>query len=197
MCGRYYIEPDERLERLHELFAEAQRKADREGIAMKTGEIFPSDVAPIIANGKDQTPKAFPMRWGLPRLGGSGLVINARSETAATRPMFRESARLRRCLVPATNYFEWEHKDGEKVKYAIRPSGSELFYMGGFYIVPPDANLALFVILTRTPVESIAFIHDRMPVIVPQGKINDWLSPRISFYDMMIETVEDMAYKAE
>ncbi|NCB52255.1 MAG: SOS response-associated peptidase [Clostridia bacterium] len=196
MCGRYYIEPDERLERLHELFAEAQRKADREGIAMKTGEIFPSDVAPIIANGKDQMPKAFPMRWGLPRPGGSGLVINARSETAATRPMFRESARLRRCLVPATNYFEWEHKAGEKVKYAIRPSDSKLFYMGGLYIVPKEANLALFVILTRTPVESIAFIHDRMPVIVPQGRISEWLSPQVGFDELMLETTEELEYKA-
>lgn len=196
MCGRYYIEPEDRLERLHEIFAEAKRKTDNEGVELKSGEIFPSDVAPVIANGKDQTPGAFPMRWGYPRPGSSGLVINARSETAATKPMFRESTRRRRCLVPATNYFEWERREGGKVKYAIWPSGSELLYMGGLYIIPPETHLALFVILTRPVAESIAFIHDRMPVIVSQEKMNDWLSPQISFEELMKEQVEDMAYKA-
>jgi len=142
MCGRYYIEPDDRPERLHELFAEAKRRAENAGVELKSGEIFPSDIVPVIAPGKDRTPGVFPMRWGIPRPGG-GLVINARSETAAVRPMFRESVRTRRCLVPATNYFEWARKDGTKVKYAIRPGGEEPLFMGGLYIVPPEAPLAL------------------------------------------------------
>lgn len=195
MCGRYYIEPDDRLERLHEIFAEARRRADSEGVLLKSGEIFPSDVAPVIANGRDQAPGAFPMRWGFPRPGG-GLVINARSETAALKPMFRESARVRRCLIPATNYFEWARRENNKVKYAIRPDGAEFLYMGGLYILPPETRPALFVILTRPVAESIAFIHDRMPVIVPQGKLNAWLSPQVSFEELMNETAENMVYHA-
>jgi len=195
MCGRYYIEPDDRMERLHEIFAEARRRAANGRTEPKAGEIFPADIAPVIAAGKDLTPGVFPMRWGFPRPGG-GLVINARSETAAARPMFRESARLRRCLVPATHYFEWARTDGEKVKYAIKPDGSGLLYMGGLYILPPEAPPALFVILTRPTAESIAFIHDRMPVIVPREKTEAWLSPRTSFDELMKETVEDMVCQA-
>lgn len=195
MCGRYFIASDDRLERLHEIIAEAKHKAGKEGAALKTGEIFPSDVAPVIATGKDRTPGVFPMRWGF-ALPGGGMVINARSETAAARPMFRESARLRRCLVPATDYYEWAHGEGRKVKYAIRPAGSEMLYMGGLYIVPPETPLACFVILTRPTAGRIAFIHDRMPVIVPKDRIDRWLSPQVGFDALMTETAGDMEYRA-
>jgi putative SOS response-associated peptidase YedK len=196
MCGRYYIEPEDGLERLHEIFAEGRRRAANEGVELKFGEIFPSDVAPVIANGKDRTPGVFPMRWGFSRPGGGGRVINARSETAAEKPMFRESTRIRRCLIPATHYFEWERRDGKKVKYAIRPGDSGPLYMGGLYIVPPEATPALFVILTRPVAGSIAFIHDRMPVMVPRGKTDAWLSPQIGFDELLNETIDDVVYQA-
>lgn len=79
---------------------------------------------------------------------------------------------------------------------AIWFSGSELLYMGGLYVIPPEAPLAFLVILMRPVAESIAFIHDRMPVIVPQKRMNDWLSPRVGFEELMKDPVEDMVYKA-
>src|SRR5699024_9666729 len=100
MCGRYYVEPESSSELL-ELIAEAKRKSDE----VKTGEVFPSDTAAVIANNRQLKPTVFPMRWGFERRGG-GLVINARSETAAEKQLFRESAQLRRCLIPASCYFE-------------------------------------------------------------------------------------------
>ena len=164
MCGRYYVEPESSSE-LEKLIAEAKRKSDE----IKTGEVFPSDTAAVIANSRQLKPAVFPMRWGFERRGG-GLVINARSETASEKQLFRESAQLRRCLIPASCYFEWERCADGKVKYAIRPRGKELLYLGGLYTKPEPGALPRFTILTRKAADGISFIHDRMPVIVPKEK---------------------------
>ena len=115
------------------------------------------------------------MRWGYTLEGGRRL-INARSETAATRPMFRDGMRQRRCAVPATNYYEWQRAGGaRKEKYTIRPADGELFYMAGIYRI--ESGRPVFTILTREPAEPVAFIHDRMPVILPTDLVADWLDP--------------------
>ena len=103
MCGRYYVEPESDMDELAKLIAEAKRKSDE----VKTGEVFPTDTAAVIANNRQLKPAVVPMRWGFERQGG-GLVINARSETAAEKQLFRESAQLRRCLIPASCNFERE-----------------------------------------------------------------------------------------
>ena len=95
------------MEELAELKAEGRGKAESAGEAVKTGEVFPSDTAAVIAKNRQLKPAVFPMRWGFERKGG-GLVINARSETAAEKTLFRESAQLRRCLIPASCNFERE-----------------------------------------------------------------------------------------
>ena len=95
------------MEELAELKAEARGKAESAGEAVKTGEVFPSDTAVVIAKNRQLKPAVFPMRWGFERKGG-GLVINARSETAGEKQLFRESAQLRRCLIPASCNFERE-----------------------------------------------------------------------------------------
>ena len=149
MCGRYFIDiGDAELSRL---VSAAGRRA-----AVKTGEIFPSDTAAVIANSRSLRPAVFPMRWGFERPGG-GLVINARSETASQKPMFRESSRLRRCLVPASFYFEWGHGPGARVKYELYPERSGIVYLGGLYTI--DASgVPRFVILTREASPGTAFI---------------------------------------
>ena len=180
MCGRYFIDiGDAELSRL---VSAAGRRA-----AVKTGEIFPSDTAAVIANSRSLRPAVFPMRWGFERPGG-GLVINARSETASQKPMFRESSRLRRCLVPASFYFEWGHGPGARVKYDLYPERSGIVYLGGLYTI--DASgVPRFVILTREAAPGIAFIHDRMPVLVPPGRCGDWLSQRFTL-DELLDSAE-------
>ena len=180
MCGRYFIDiGDAELSRL---VSAAGRRA-----AVKTGEIFPSDTAAVIANSRSLRPAVFPMRWGFERPGG-GLVINARSETASQKPMFRESSRLRRCLVPASFYFEWGHGPGARVKYELYPERSGIVYLGGLYTI--DASgVPRFVILTREAAPGIAFIHDRMPVLVPPGRCGDWLSQRFTL-DELLDSAE-------
>ena len=109
------------------------------------------------------------MRWGF-ALNGA-LIINARSETAANKPLFCESMARRRCLVPASHYFEWEKRDGGRMKYAI--GAGRMIYMAGLY--RQEDGVAAFVILTRPPAEPIAFIHNRMPVILPPACHEAWL----------------------
>ena len=188
MCGRYYVEPESSSELL-ELIAEAKRKSDE----VKTGEVFPSDTAAVIANNRQLKPTVFPMRWGFERRGG-GLVINARSETAAEKQLFRESAQLRRCLIPASCYFEWERRADDKVKYAIRPKGKELLYLGGLYTKPEPGALPCFTILTREAADGISFIHDRMPVIVPKEKEADWLSQQLTLDELLGDAETDMEF---
>jgi len=88
--------------------------------------------------------------------------------------MFKDGLKNRRCLIPASSYFEWEKREKEKIKYDIRPVGNGMLYMAGLYRI--EGNKAVFTILTREPAESIAFIHDRMPVILPDDIRNDWLN---------------------
>ena len=148
------------------------------------GEIFPTDIVPVIANGREGgtrtggairpgRPRAFAMRGGY-TLSGSRRVINARSETAAERPMFSDSMRTRRLLIPASGYYEWLRHDKKAQKYAIRPGAGGTMYMAGIYRF--EAGTPVFTILTREPEPSIAFIHDRMPVILPREAAGDWLN---------------------
>lgn len=178
MCGRYYIREEDSASDLQEIIDQLNRK----GQTVKTGEIFPSDTVPVIANSKSMQPSPFAMPWGFTMPDGK-LIINARSETAAEKPLFRDGMQQRRCLLPASHYFEWEKRQREKIKYAIKPSGSDMLFMAGLYRI--EGNKARFTILTRTPADSISFIHDRMPVILPKEAMRDWLNLKYSATDIL------------
>ena len=108
-------------------------------------------------------PTPFSMCWSY-LLSNSKRFINTPSETAAGRVLFRDGMRQRRCLIPASNYVEWERNDSGKVKYAIRPRQSGLMYMahGQHFTASPAGEAS-----SPYPglVEEIRFIHDRMPVL--------------------------------
>ncbi len=101
-----------------------------------------------------------------------------------------------RCIVPASYYFEWEHlirnngktKTGDK--YAIQPQGSSMTWLCGLYRFEND--MPFFVILTREPGEQIRFIHDRMPLILPEHLVNDWINPDVDPDKLVGEAVTDV-----
>ncbi len=196
MCGRYYIETEDTAEELRAIIEEVRKKVIGENTTLKTGEIFPSDIVPVIANNKNLVPSTFAMQWGFPGVASKGLIINARGESATQKPMFRESTQKRRCLIPASNYFEWEKQGTRKIKYAIQPTESALLYMAGLYAIDPKSGLARFVILTRPAAEQIAFIHSRMPVVLPHKIKDAWLSPDNCFDDLLAGALGDMEFKA-
>lgn len=167
MCGRYWIEPDDA--QLMEIIAEMQRL----DVQAKTGgEIFPGDRVPALCRSRAGRVRPFAMEWGY-RLDGGRRIINARSETAAWKPMFREGMALRRCLLPMSAYFEWEKREDGKRKYRISPEERGVHYLAGIYRF--EGSNPVCTVLTTEAARDIAFIHHRMPVILSGGEEENWL----------------------
>ena len=190
MCGRYYIPDEDSAAELQEIIDQLNHKNPTSPI-IKTGEITPSDTALVLANNRSMIATPFAMKWGY-TLGNGRLVFNTRSETASEKPLFQDGMAQRRCLIPAAHYYEWEKRGREKIKYAIHPSNVELMYMAGIYRI--ENGIPVFSILTREPADSIAFIHDRMPVILPQDFMHDWLNPRIKAEELLASASLNMTY---
>lgn len=190
MCGRYYIAEDDPDVILAGYVAEAQQRADAMSIPLvASGEIRPTNVVPVIApNAKNRKPAVFPMKWGFIHPSRGMLVFNTRSETAAEKPLFSTSIDDRRCLIPASCYYEWQKCAGRKIKYEIKPKEGPL-YMAGLYIRSSTARLPSFSILTMDAVDSIKSIHARMPVLIPYRRIADWLSSEYPYQDGVREIV--------
>lgn len=173
MCGRYYIAEDDQAEELRQIIDSINRKYNGDGAVKTSGEIFPSETVPVIATSKAQKIMPFAMEWGYSTADGNRL-INARSETAAQKPTFMDGMLHRRCIIPASWYFEWNRNEKGKPKYAIGIDQKNVIYMAGIYRFEHDRPV--FSILTREPAESIRFIHNRMPVILPREAVRDWLN---------------------
>lgn len=173
MCGRYYIAEEDQAEELRQIIDLINRKYNGDGAVKTSGEIFPSETVPVIATSKAQKIMPFAMEWGYSTADGNRL-INARSETAAQKPTFMDGMLHRRCIIPASWYFEWNRSEKGKSKYAIGIDQKNVIYMAGIYRFEHDRPV--FSILTREPAESIRFIHNRMPVILPREAVRDWLN---------------------
>jgi putative SOS response-associated peptidase YedK len=182
MCGRYYIEIDDR--ELQDICdAIARDKQDREEqLEIKLhGEIFPTDIVPVQTGpGKYQA-----MKWGFAGFDGKP-VINARSETAMIKPMFRDSMQSRRCLIPASGYYEWSKGGGKKTKYRFYIPENPL-YLAGCYRKEPGSPALSFVILTRDACGGAEAIHNRMPVILPRAGIEPWFNNKTGFEEFQGE----------
>ncbi len=180
MCGRYFIEESPELRPIIEAMNRSPlvAKFQKSSAVLSQGEIRPTNVAPVIASSKTGNRAVFPMKWGFT---GKTLLINAKTETAAIKPTFREAWASHRCIVPASWYFEWEHtmmNDGKKKtgdKFMLQPKGSPVTWLCGLYRI--EEGLPCYVILTREPSEEIRFIHDRMPLMLPEQYIDEWIKP--------------------
>ena len=123
------------------------------------------------------------VRWGLipswvkdPREFTT--IINARSETASEKPSFRGSLRHRRCLVPATGFYEWTGKPGQKRPHLFRPRDGGLFALAGLaehWVGADGSELETMAILTTSANATMEPIHDRMPVIIAPEHFDVWL----------------------
>ena len=107
-------------------------------------------------------------------------MINARSETAHTLPAFREAMRLRRCLVPADGFYEWQRRGSAKQPFCFEVGDGGLFAFAGLWECWRDPSgqwVKSCSILTTTPNAVTSAIHDRMPVILGKGDYDVWLDP--------------------
>jgi putative SOS response-associated peptidase YedK len=125
------------------------------------------------------------LTWGLvPRtsLGGERGLINARAETAWEKPSFREAFARRRCLIPATGFYEWQRLDPKRRQpWLIRLASGRVFALAGLWEPPPaTGGSPTCTILTTEPNEIARPIHDRMPVILDPADYGRWLDPGLA-----------------
>ena len=198
MCCRYWTDKSPELRAIVEemnrspLVAKWQKTT---GITTY-GEIRPTNVVPVIAPDRSGNRAVFPMKWGF---SGKSLLLNARVETAGTKPTFRDAWAKHRCIVPASWYFEWEHlrgNDGRTKtgdKYMIQPKDSAITWLCGLYRI--EDGFPVFVILTREPGEEIRFIHDRMPLILPEDLTSAWIRPETRPEELLPSALTDMMYE--
>ncbi|MBC3888341.1 SOS response-associated peptidase [Acetobacterium paludosum] len=170
MCGRYILFSDKEERAIKAIVEEVNKKYHT---VIKKGDIYPTDLAPVYALRPDQRGMDLELkRWGYNRQFGKKktLLINARSETVLEKAAFRDDFLNRRCLIPAVAFYEWNE---EKEKF--RFSGTdELIYLGGFYHGQTEGSDA-FLIMTKPSVETVAQIHNRMPVLIPADLAMDFL----------------------
>ena len=149
--------------------------------------IAPSQAVPVIRQEGPDKRSAVSARWGLlPSWAKEGQdmprPINAKSETAALKPMFRHAFRKSRILVPADAFYEWKTLAGKKQPYLIRMRDASPFGMAGLleYWQGPQEQVLSFAVLTTQPNPLMAQIHDRMSVIVKPEDYARWLDPELS-----------------
>ena len=171
MCGRYtFTDPDAVMKAIARL-----------GIKMAAGTALPKryNVAPTQTMPVVRGDTLAAMRWGhLVQWGleaKPNLLINARSETTATKPTFKKALQAHRCVVPADGFFEWLRSGTSKQPYFMQVQDGAPFWMAGLYWEASDDLPETYLVLTTTPNEVMAPIHDRMPVIIPPDTFDFWL----------------------
>ncbi|MDD9937056.1 MAG: SOS response-associated peptidase [Myxococcales bacterium] len=179
MCGRFTLNLAELADLKLPLgldYVEITEWAPRYNIA-------PTQLAPVVVQNGSRVLRA--LRWGLvphwakdPSIGNR--MINARVESIAAKPAFRDAFRRHRCVVPATGYYEWQPVPGEKRKqpHWFHPERDELLSMAGLWDrwrAPDGQLLESFTVVTTAANDLVAPIHDRMPLTLPREDREAWL----------------------
>jgi len=180
MCGRFTLtaDPDELREVFSWITFPEKQFAPRYNIA-------PTQPIAVVTNTGENKLDFF--TWGLipfwakdPSIGSR--MINARSETLAEKPSFKNAFKRRRCLILADGFYEWQKIPGEKAKQPIyiRMKESEPFTFAGLWEdwhSTDGSQILSATIITTSPNKLIEPIHNRMPVILPESAYRQWLAP--------------------
>src|ERR1039458_4683360 len=179
MCGRFRLSRRKQIVEEHFSVSGKQEWDPRYNIAPT------QPVVVIRQNPKEPIRELSLVRWGLipswaKDQSVAARMINARSETAATKPAFRDSLKFRRCLIPADAFYEWSRTGKTKQPYCLEVNEGEGFAFAGLWDGWKDANgnwVKTCSILTTTPNAVTAPVHDRMPVILDSDSYDLWLDP--------------------
>ena len=183
MCGRY------RLSRRKLLIEEYFDTAPWDDDWNPRYNIAPTQPVPVIRqHPKEPVRQISTMKWGLvPNWARDASIasgtINAKSETAAEKPAFRDPMRYRRCLIPADAFYEWKRNGASKQPYCFEVNDGEMFAFAGLWDGWKNAEgqwVKTCTILTTTPNAVTSAIHDRMPVIVHPDGYDLWLDPGVT-----------------
>jgi putative SOS response-associated peptidase YedK len=181
MCGRFTQErPTSEL-------AEIFEAEDLVGAPGGRFNVAPTDEAAVVVQ-RDERRAIAAYRWGLiphwaedPKIGNR--MFNARAETLATSPAFRDAFRKRRCLVPVDSFYEWQREGKVRKPFRIVGADAGPLALAGLWSGwrhPETGNvLRTFTIVTTTPNSLIRTIHNRMPVLLPPAAWDRWLDPAL------------------
>jgi len=180
MCGRF------RLSRRKQIIEEHFDTVDWQDDWSPRYNIAPTQPVPVIRqHPKEPVRQISKMGWGLvPHWAQDASVaartINARSETAAEKPAFRDPIRFRRCLIPADGFYEWKRTGTSKQPFCFEVKKGELFAFAGLWDGWKNTEgqwIKTCSILTTTPNAVTSAVHDRMPVILDPDTYDLWLDP--------------------
>lgn len=180
MCGRFARSRDPEVYAQH--FGEFSET--RIPLVPPSFNVAPSQRLLAVRATSDGPRELVVLRWGLvpawakdPTIGGK--LINARAETADTKPSFRQAFKARRCLIAADGFYEWEKPSRQP--WYISPKDGNPWGFAGLWERwrGPDEVVETCTILTTEANDVVAPIHDRMPVIVAPGRYTEWLDPEI------------------
>ena len=186
MCGRYSLAgpaPGEWSEpRLRTRFPGLGESVE----LRQRFNVAPTDPVACVTTTRDGEPRGELLRWGLvPHWakdpGLAAKLINARAETVAAKPAFRDAFARRRCLVVADGFYEWERR-GPKARHPFhitRDDGAPFAFAGlwASWHGPGELVLRTCSIITTTANDAVGELHDRMPVILPADAEDAWLDP--------------------
>lgn len=185
MCGRFTLHS--RLNLLLQQFAieAGPELAPRYNIA-------PTQQVPVVrmtTSGRE----LVPMRWGLVPFWAKDVkignrMINARAETVASKPAFRNAYKSRRCLVPADGYYEWQKRGKEKQPFYIHMEDGQPFAMAGLWEswhTGKEDAVESFTIITTDANAATEPVHDRMPAILSPEEYEMWLDPEFEGKDAL------------
>jgi putative SOS response-associated peptidase YedK len=182
MCGRFTQQRP--ASELAEIFA-AEPLVDDPGPRFN---VAPTDEALVVVQRDDQR-AITAYRWGLiPHWADSAKVgsrmFNARAETLTSSPAFRDSLKRKRCLVPVESFYEWRREGAIRQPYTIGRADGRPLVLAGLWAGWRDPELdqvrRTFTILTTTPNETMAAIHNRMPVVLDDADWAVWLDPGLA-----------------
>jgi putative SOS response-associated peptidase YedK len=174
MCGRYFLRSPIGI--LGELFG----FTDRPNLTTLFN-IAPTQPIPVVRTWEHRRQFAL-MRWGLmpawvkdPK--NFTLLINARGETAAEKPAFKNALKRRRCLIPADGFYEWKSMDGRKQPYALIAREGPIAFAGLWetWMGPNGEEVDTAAIVTTAASRDIEHIHNRMPVVIRPEHFEPWL----------------------
>lgn len=162
-------------------------------------DIRPTQRVPVLLEGPGDRPRRLGlMRWGWARdFAASGTLINARAEDMAGKRTFAEAVQRRRCLVPATSWFEWQATPaapkGKKTKHRLMPVLDGPWALAGLWETFTPNGTGAVVVVTVAADPSVAAVHDRMPVIVGLEAARAWLAGTMEEAMRMVGSVAGRA----
>lgn len=182
MCGRFLIDYEFRD------LIDKYNLAKYQG-SMNKGEIFPSQKVMTIVQ-----KYAVAMYWGFDFKWSNKRIINARSETIFEKKTFKNLAKSKRCIIPASAYFEWQKRNDQKIKHKIFNDSQTILSLAGLYqVTKNDASEKIyqFTILTKAADDAIRNIHHRMPVMIDENDIEEWLFSEKFDYSRLLEMIKN------